>query len=362
MTSTRSDSHRITSDDIERFPILIVGNLLSKSNGIRSVCEDLSIQLENNGWIVFKTSTHLGKIRRLTDMVATTIRHRKQFDVAQVNVYSGASFLWAEAVVWTLCRLGKPFVLTLHGGNLPKFARRWPGRVKRLLNSACCVSTPSDYLLEQMRTYCDHLQKIPNALDLNQYRYYHRSLARPKLVWLRSFHQIYNPSLAPRVLALLQKDFPDAELMMIGPDKQDGSRVETEATIAQLGLTDRVRIIGRIPKGEVSHWLNEGDILLNTTNFDNTPVSLLEAMACGLCIVTTNVGGIPYLVHQEKNALLVPPNDPIAMAAAVTRCLNEPALASSLSASGRQTVEAFDWPVVLPQWRALLSNAMRKRG
>ena len=353
----RNESTDTTKVEEKRFPILIVGNLLSKSNGVRSVCEDLSLQFERNGWEVYKASTKLGRLQRIADMVLTAIRYRKLYDVAQVNVYSGSAFIWAETVCWTLHRLGKPIVLTLHGGNLPNFAERWPGRVRRLLSSACFVTTPSHYLLEHMTPYCDRIQKLPNAIDLTCYQYLPRAAPSPKLVWLRSFHQIYNPTLAIRVLNILRQEFPDIELKMIGPDKGDGSFNETQELISQFDLGSQVELVGRVPKEDVPRWLNKADILLNTTNFDNTPVSLLEAMACGVCIVTTNVGGIPYLVQHEETALLVPPNDPEAMAAAVTRCLHDHKLASHLSACGRQTVEAFDWPVVLQYWKSILASA-----
>jgi glycosyltransferase involved in cell wall biosynthesis len=89
---------------------------------------------------------------------------------------------------------------------------------------------------------------------------------------------------------------------------------------------------------------------------DNTPVSVLEAMACGLCVVSTRVGGIPYLLQHGRDALLVPPNDPEAMAAAVRRVLTEPALAESLSHNARLKAEQFDWSAILPQWQALLAS------
>ncbi len=62
-----------------------------------------------------------------------------------------------------------------------------------------------------------------------------------------------------------------------------------------------------VEKSEVPAWLAKGDIFLNTTNVDNTPVSVIEAQAAGLCVVSTNVGGIPFLLENGKDALLVPP-------------------------------------------------------
>src|SRR5207237_3002706 len=106
----------------------------------------------------------------------------------------------------------------------------------------------------------------------------------PSLVWLRSFHTIYNPQLAPRTVARLSNDFPNIHLTMVGPDRGDQSLAATRQVATMLGVGNRIDVVGGVPKAEVPNVLSKADIFLNTTNFDNTPVSVLEAMACGLVI------------------------------------------------------------------------------
>lgn len=334
--------------------VLLVGNFLSASGGSRGVCEDLAIRLATAGWDVIATSSRPARLPRLLDMAHTVWRRRHDYDVAHVDVYSGPAFLWAEVVAWTLRRAGKPYVLTLHGGNLPAFARRWPGRVRRLLASAGAVTAPSPYLLESMRPYRDDLLLVPNPLDLPAYEFRQRRAVRPSLVWLRALHSIYNPTLAPRVVALLARDWPDAHLRMVGPDKGDGSLAAVRRTADELGVAERVELVGQVAKGAVPGWLQKGDVFLNTTNVDNTPVSVLEAMACGLCVVSTRVGGLPYLLADGQDALLVPPDDAEAMAAAVRRLLTEPELAAWLSGNARRKAEQHDWAKLTPRWESLL--------
>src|SRR5262249_17533910 len=103
--------------------------------------------------------------------------------------------------------------------------------------------------------------------------------------------------------------------------------------------------------------LDRGDIFLNTANVDNAPVVLLEAMACGLCVVSTNVGGIPRLVSDGREGLLVPPRDPEAMAAAVRRVLDEPGLGGGLSRAGGRHGGAFGGAATLPRWRRVPGGA-----
>jgi glycosyltransferase involved in cell wall biosynthesis len=121
---------------------------------------------------------------------------------------------------------------------------------------------------------------------------------------------------------------------------------------------ERVTFGGAIDKRDIPGVLDRADIFLNTSNVDNTPVTLLEAMAAGLCIVSTDVGGIPYLLQHGYDSLLVPPNEPEAMAYAIRRILTEPQLAGYLSRNARLKAEQFDWSNILPRWDALLTSAV----
>jgi len=288
------------------------------------------------------------------DMMGTCWRERRRYEVAAVDVYSGSAFVWAEAVCRLLRVLGKPYSLTLHGGNLPTFACARSKRVSNLLASAAVVTAPSRYLQEQMRPYRENIRLVPNGIDIGRYPFQLRRGAPARIMWLRAFHDTYHPELAIQVLARLASEFPDVRLTMIGPDKRDGSRERTEAEAQRLGIADRLTITGSVPKAEVSEKLGAADIFLNTSRTDNTPVSVIEAMARGLCVVSTNVGGIPYLLQDEHNALLVPAGDDSTMAAAVRRILTRPDLAEKLSSNARRDAEQFDWSCVLPRWNSLL--------
>jgi glycosyltransferase involved in cell wall biosynthesis len=340
--------------------VLLIGNFLVGGSGTRGVGQDLAVALKTAGWSVITSSSCRGRVTRLLDFLLAVWLHRNRYHVAHVDVYSGLAFVWAEIVCWALRMARKPYVLTLRGGNLPVFARNTGRRVPRLLQSSPVVTTPSAYLFEQMRPYRKELVLLPNPLDLSKYSFQHRKHPNPKLIWLRAFHEIYNPSLAVRVIANLVRDFPDVRLMMIGPDKGDGSFQATKKAAAKLGVLERLTWTGPVTKKEIPHLLHEGDILLNTPRVDNTPVSVLEAMASGLCIVSTNVGGIPYLLEHESNALLVPEDDDVAMTKAVQRFLTENGLAERLSRNARRKVEPCDWSIVLPQWEQLFTEVAER--
>ena len=337
--------------------LLVVGNFLPAAKNTRSVCAEIADRLRARGYQVYTASASTNRAARLLDMLATTWRRRREYSLAQIDIFSGSAFLWAEIVCWALRRLRKPYVLALHGGNLPSFARRWPGRVRRLLAGAATVTSPSDYLRSELKRFRSDIQAVPNGLSIDAYPFRARRDLEPRLVWLRAFHEIYNPTLAVRVAEALGARFQAVRLTMIGPDKGDGtlSRVRRQAS-AMRGPA-AVELQGSIAKKDVPDWLNRADIFLNTTNVDNHPTTVLEAMACGLCVVSTNVGGLPHMLSDGVNALLVPAGDLEGMTDAVSRLLADPDLAEQLSRAGRIVAERHDWSVALPQWEKLLESA-----
>ena len=105
--------------------------------------------------------------------------------------------------------------------------------------------------------------------------------------------------MAVKVVAELRAQFPELRLTMIGPDKGDGTRREVLRATRELGLEGCVDVRGPVPKTEIPRWLDLADIFINTSDIDNTPVTVLEAMACGLSVVSTNVRGIPCMLEDQ---------------------------------------------------------------
>ena len=354
----RQADNQVGSTIMKDAQVLIVGNFLSNTIGSRGVCEDLAENLRMSGWSVTTTSNKPGRISRLLDMLKTVLSRRNDYNIATIDTFSGMSFFWAEVVGLALSWLRKPFILILHGGNLPNFAQRWPRRVTRLLEAAAVVTAPSLYLLERMKPYRPDILLVQNPIDIKRYEFNLRSAPRPTLVWLRAFHDVYNAPMAIQAAARIIPEYPEFHLFMGGGDKGDGSFQQTLELARALGISSSIEFSGKIPKMDVPDWLQRGDIFINTTNVDNTPVSILEALACGLCVVSTNVGGIPYLLSDEIDGLLVPPNDPEAMASAIRRILAEPGLSVRLSENGRKLAERSDWKNVYPLWARIFESVL----
>ncbi|MDF1524458.1 MAG: glycosyltransferase family 4 protein, partial [Trueperaceae bacterium] len=336
--------------------VWLVGDFAASRAGNFSVAEDLARRLAERGYSVGTTSDRRQRVARVVDMAIRTWRRSRFVDVAAVDVYSGRAFVWAKVVVGVLRRQRVPTVLVLRGGNLPQMAQRAPDRMRRLLGQGAAVVALSPYLGDRLAPFTRSMRVIPNPIDVSLYTYRQRVTAAPRLVWLRTFEELYNPVMAVEVLARVAQRYPDASLVMVGKDVGDGTLERARRTAVDLGVAGRVEFVGPVAKSDVPVQLQRGDVLVNTPRIDNVPVSVLEAMATGLCIVSTDVGGIPNLLTDGQDALLVPDANPEAMAAAVVRCCADPALAARLSAAARRTALGFDWSAVLPQWEALLNE------
>ncbi|MGQ9918987.1 MAG: glycosyltransferase family 4 protein [Bryobacteraceae bacterium] len=336
-------------------PVLLVGNFLSGHDGRRTYSEDLAARLESAGAPVVRASRLWWKPARMADMVGAALGVRGTYGVALIDVYSGQAFLWAEAAARAARARGKRVVLALHGGRLPEFAARHGARVERLLAAADAVVAPSGYLRDALARWRAGIVVLPNAIELERYPFRLRARVAPRLVWLRSFHQIYRPEMAVEVLERVRRRHGEARLTMYGADK-DGSLGRCQEVARRLGVEAAVEFRGAIPKERVGAALAEADVFLNTTEVDNAPVSVLEAMACGLCVVSTAVGGVPYLVEDGVEGLLTRPGDADGMAEVVLRLMEDKALCARLSAAARRRAERHSWKVVLPRWLEVLGS------
>jgi len=337
--------------------LLVIGNFLSAKRGTRFYCEDLAERLAAKGHGVLTASDRPGRRGRFCDMLVTVWRRRTDYDQAIVACYSGAGFLWADSCGYLLRWLGKPFMLVLHGGALPEFHNRHPLRVQRLLRAATVLVTPSRYLQNCFAPIRSDIRYLPNALELGRYNQRESSPDRLRLVWLRAFQADYCPEMAVEVLARLAEFHPEATLAMIGPDRGDGSLAACRQRAEQLGVADRISWVGAVSKAEVPARLADADIFLNTTRYESFGIALLEAAACGLPIVSTRVGEIPWLWLDGEELMMVEPGDAAAMAEAVRRIVEDADFAARLSCQARRRAEAYDWSVILPQWEALLAEA-----
>lgn len=334
--------------------LLYIGNHLSYNNSTVTTIDTLSNHLITEGYSVKIASSFKNKYFRLLDMIFKVFTNRRKTDLVLIDTYSTQNFYYAVVIAKMCDILKTPYIPILHGGNLPKRLDNSPQLSQKLFKNAKTNITPSHYLLNVFKKKgFTNLSYIPNTIELKMYPFFKRERIGAKLLWVRSFSKIYNPLLAIEIVEKLINENIKVELCMIGPEK-DSSLKECKEIVTQKKLP--VTFTGMLSKEEWIEKSKEYDIFINTTNFDNTPVSVMEAMALGLPVISTNVGGIPFLIEDRKTGVLVSPNQAELFVTEIIGLLNHPETVTEIAEYARKEVEKFDWEKVKYQWRAALDN------
>ncbi len=280
-------------------------------------------------------------------------------DVMHVMANSGwAWHLFAAPAIQLAALRACPVVVNYRGGEAADFLARSASRVLPVLRRASSLVVPSGFLREVFARHGVDAEVVPNIIDLARFRPDDTPLDRraPHIVVARHLEAIYGIDTALRAFALVRRQLPDARMTIAG---QGPEAARLRALASELGVAASVDFCGQLDREPMAALLRRAAVSLNASRVDNMPNSVLEALASGVPVVSTNVGGVPWLVRDGQTALLVPPDDPLAMAAALVRVLGDAVLASALASAGRAEVQAYGWPRVREQWSAVYGRLRR---
>jgi glycosyltransferase involved in cell wall biosynthesis len=331
-----------------------IGNKLYNSKSNVTSIEILGALFEKEGYNVSYASSKNNIALRLCDMIISTIKYRKEIDYILIDTYSTLNFYYALVISQIARFLKIPFIPILRGGDMQIRLKTSDNMCKLIFNYAHLCIVPSKFLKESLESYgYENVKYIPNTIEIKNYQFMKRDFIAPKLLWVRSFSKIYNPLMAVKVLRNLEDSGVEATLCMVGPDS-DGTLAEIENLAKQLNVD--VKITGKLTKQQWIALSEDYNVFINTTNIDNTPISVIEAMALGLPIVSTNVGGIPYLIENEIHGLLVERDNTEAMSKAIRSLFNEPLKREIIISNARKLAESFDWAEARTAWNETLQN------
>ncbi len=273
-----------------------------------------------------------------------SLRHA---DVAHIFSASYWSFVLAPlpAIVAARC-LRKRVVLHYHSGEAEHHLARWGWLVHPWLRLVQEIAVPSEYLRGVFMRHGYRVRIIRNIVDTTSFRYRERTPLRPRLLSTRNFEPHYRVADTLVAFALLKHHYPEASLTIAGYGSEEG-RLRRLADL--LGI-DGIRFVGRVEPAAMPGLYEAADIFVNSSVIDNQPVSVLEAFAAGLPVISTGTGNIAAMVRDGETGLLVPPENPEAMAKAVMMLLEQPDQARRMTQRARQEVEQYTWSRVRHAW------------
>ena len=334
--------------------ILYIGNDLQINSFTATYISFFSKMLRKEGYKVRTASTRSNKALRLIEMLGLIVRFHKTTDVVLIDTYGAMNFYYAYLVAKTCQTFKVAYIPILHGGNLPERLKASKKYSRNLFGKAKVNIAPSEFLYAIFKAEgFENVKIIPNAIQMENYPFKEREDFQPKLLWVRRFQKRYNPLMALEVLLLLKKNYPNAELCMVGPEK-DGSMKTCKKFAVKHRLN--VKFPGKLEKKDWAELSKDYDFFMNTTNIDNTPISVIEAMSLGLVVVSTNVGGMPILIKNNKEGLLLPANNAQAMANGILELIKDSNKTQKLAKNAREKVENFAWQKVKPDWDKVLNS------
>ena len=283
--------------------------------------------------------------------VISLLRTVPRYDVVHAFSASYWSFVLAPLPAMLVGRLmRRRVVLNYRSGEARDHLSRWRVVALPAMRLADAIVAPSGYLVDVFAEFGLEARSIVNFVDVDRITFRHRDVVAPTFLSNRNFQPLYNVSCTIRAFARIQEEVPGARLIVAGFGPQ---RESLAALVARLGIRN-VEFRGKTPPEDMPGLYDEADIYLNSPNIDNMPNSVIEAFAAGLPVVTTNAGGIPYIVEHDRTGLLVDCDDDATLARQALRLLREPGLASRLSLTSRQEcLTRYVWPAVEPEWDRL---------
>ena len=277
----------------------------------------------------------------------------RRVDVVHIFSASYWSFLLAPVPAILACRLfGKRSILNYHSGEADDHLSGWGRRVHPWLRLVDEIVVPSEYL---QRVFTDHGYKtrvIRNIVDTSDFKFRARSPLQPKLLSTRNLETLYDVDNTLRAYQIFKQRRPDASLTIAGYGRQADM---LKKRVYDEGIRD-VRFIGRIEPNEMPAVYDQSDIFLNSSMIDNQPVSILEAFAAGLAVISTPTGDIPAMVKHEVSGLIVAHKDPAAMASAIETLLADPSRTSRMTQQALREVDKYTWAQVCNVWSELYNR------
>jgi len=282
-------------------------------------------------------------------------RQLEHTDVAHIFSASYWSFLIAPLPACLLARTrGARVLIHYHSGEALDHLGR-SGIARFVLGRADRLVVPGRFLQDVFGAFGLNADAVTNVVDLSKFRFRRRSPLRPHLMCTRGFHPYYCVDVVVRAFAEIQKEYPDARLDLLGTGQTEP---EVRKLVRELDLAN-VQFVGAVSRDQIANYYDRADIFINASRLDNMPVSILEAYASGLPVVTTAPEGMHYVVEDGRTGLVSEVGDPKPLADNVLRLLSDPSLALRLSSNALERCKECEWRTVRQQWLQIYQSMIQ---
>ncbi len=331
--------------------ILFVGSFLSGVHQTKDVAETISEKLIDYNITSKLVSFKKNKIFRLLDIILNLIVFKGEF--VHIHTFSDQAFNIAIIASYLATIRKKKIIFTLHGGRLAEFETKNPEKVFKTLKRAYKILTPSLFLQSHFLKKKYIVEYLPNPIDGAKFPFKERLESKSlRILWVRAFVDIYNPELAINTLFELQKKYPEATLTMIGPDR--GIQKKCEELIEELKLQKSIDLVGPIANDILYKYYQTHDVYINTTSYESFGLALMEAASCGIPIVSSNVGEIPFIWQHKKNMMISTSLDSSSFTEKILELVSNNSLKKYIILNAKELSKKYDIKQVEKCWSKIL--------
>lgn len=279
------------------------------------------------------------------------LKNISKYDVVQVFSSATTGYLIATLPPLFISKFfRKKVILNYHSGEAEEHIKNWKLTAKPTMKMFDKIVVPSQFLVDIFAKFDLRAEAIFNFVDTEKFKFRERKILRPIFLSNRNFEAHYNVSCIIRAFAEIQKKYPEAKLNVAGFGSEEE---KLKKLVAELKLKN-VNFLGKVPNEEMPKFYDEADIYLNSSIVDNMPLSLIEAFSAGIPVVSSNAGGIPYIVKNGETGVLVEKNDFHGLADEAIKILRDNDLAQKMIIQAKQEVEKYSTEKVLDSWRKFL--------
>jgi glycosyltransferase involved in cell wall biosynthesis/peptidoglycan/xylan/chitin deacetylase (PgdA/CDA1 family) len=297
----------------------------------------------------------------------------KTENVSIINAHAPVPFM---SDVTAMVAGKKPLILTYHTGSMEKTNEGsklanvaiWlyeHGLLHWLLKRANFIVCPSDFVrFDFLKKYRYKSMTITPAVDANFFKPGNEKTEHPTILFVAGLtrsEQHKGLKVLLNAFKVSREEFPDLRLVIVG---EGNMRPKYEAYVKKLNIEQSVTFTGKLNINELAKAYHRCDmfILPSLAPAESFGMVLIEAMASGKPVIGSRAGGIPLVIDDEENGLIIPSNDVPALVAAIKRLLDNPDFAKKLSEAGRKkTLTHYNWEIKAAQYDELFKDTLEKK-
>jgi glycosyltransferase involved in cell wall biosynthesis len=242
-----------------------------------------------------------------------------------------------------------PYIIWGQGSDVyfPNYFTRMTTKLI-LQNADAILALTEDMQIKIKNIYNTKIYIVPNGIDLEVYNSVTINLKKEtdtkNILFVGSLYPVKGVKYLITAMKKILEEMPDVRLILVGDGKERENLVELSK---QLSIVKYVRFVGKIPHEKVKNFMQDADVFVLPSLSEGLPNVILEAMACGLPIVASRVGGISNIITNDINGYLVEVEDTDDIANKIILLLNDQALRKKISENNRQIVKKYSWENII---------------